>query len=122
MSLHEDVQSVCEDLGSVCRIHLTGRITIDSSPSLRALLLGRLGSTLCLSLTLDLTGVSYVDTSGLAIFVETLRAARTQGKAFHLSGLQERPRYLLEATRLLRLFDGTAEEPSGMNPPRESPL
>jgi len=52
-----------------------------------------------------------VDTSGLAVLVETLKAARTVGKAFHLSGLRERPRYLLEATRLLHLFQEVPENP-----------
>ena len=84
---------------------LSGRITIDSSPDLRELLLGQLESSSCQILTVDFHEVAYVDTSGLALLVEILKAARTQGKAFHLSGLQERPRYLLEATRLLHLFD-----------------
>jgi anti-sigma B factor antagonist len=122
MSLHEDIQTVSEDLGPACRVRLTGRITIDSSPSLRALLLERLKSEPCLNLILDLSGVSYVDTSGLAIFVETLKAARTQGKAFHLTGLTERPRYLLEATRLLRLFDATPAEPPVAKSAEESSL
>ena len=59
MSLHE----VSEDLGSACRVCLTGRITIYSSPSLRSLLLERLKSEPCLNVILDLTGISYVDTS-----------------------------------------------------------
>jgi anti-sigma B factor antagonist len=120
MSLHEDIQTVSEDLGSACRVRLTGRITIDSSPSLRALLLERLKSETCLNLILDLSGVSYVDTSGLAVFVETLKAARNQGKAFHLTGLTERPRYLLEATRLLRLFDVAPAEPPVAKSAQES--
>ena len=36
--------------------------------------------------------------------VEVLKAARAQGKLLQLSRLQERPRYILEATRLLHLF------------------
>jgi anti-sigma B factor antagonist len=78
---------------------------MDSSPSLRAFLLERLESPGCQTLTADFCEVTYVDTSGLAILVEVLRAARTLGKAFRLSGLRERPRYLLETTRLLHLFD-----------------
>jgi anti-anti-sigma factor len=53
----------------------------------------------------DFFEVVYVDTSGLALLVEILKAARTQGKTFQVSGLRERPRYLLEATRLLHLFN-----------------
>ncbi len=48
----------------------------------------------CQNLTVDFREVPYVDTSGLAVLVEILKAARTQGKTFHLSGLSERPRYL----------------------------
>jgi len=103
--LDEGIQAVSENRGAESRVSLSGRITIDSSPGLRALLLERLESPSCQTLTVDFCEVTYVDTSGLAILVEILRAARTQGKAFRLSGLRERPRYLLETTRLLHLFD-----------------
>ena len=105
VSLDADIRAVCDQRGAECRVSLSGRITIDSSPDLRELLLGQLESSTCQILTVDFHEVAYVDTSGLALLVEILKAARTQGKAFHLSGLQERPRYLLEATRLLHLFD-----------------
>jgi anti-sigma B factor antagonist len=104
VSLDADIRAVCDQRGAECRVSLSGRITIDSSPDLRELLLGQLESSSCQVLTVDFHEVAYVDTSGLALLVEILKAARTQGKAFHLSGLQERPRYLLEATRLLHLF------------------
>ena len=104
VSLDADIRAVCEQSGHECQVSLSGRITIDSSPDLLALLLRQLESSSCRILTVDLHEVAYVDTSGLALLVEVLKAARTKGKAFHLSGLQERPRYLLEATRLLHLF------------------
>jgi anti-sigma B factor antagonist len=85
-------------------VSISGRITIGSSPDLRMLLLQALGTADCESLTLDLYDVAYVDTSGLAVLLEVLRAARGLKKMFYLSGLRERPRYLLEATRLLHLF------------------
>ena len=103
-SLDEGIQAVSENRGAESRVSLSGRITIDSSPGLRALLLERLESPGCQTLTVDFCEVTYIDTSGLAILVEVLRAARIQGKAFRLSGLRERPRYLLETTRLLHLF------------------
>ncbi len=64
----------------------------------------------CQSLTVDFYDVAYIDTSGLAVLVETLKAARDQGKTFHLSRLRERPRYLLEASRLLHLFDDSDQQ------------
>ena len=74
------------------------------------LLLQPLEAKDCESLTVDFYEVAYVDTSGLAVLLEVLRAARGLKKKFRLSGLRDRPRYLLEATRLLHLFDEVARE------------
>ena len=84
---------------------LSGRITIDSSPGLRAELLQVLESDSCRSLTVDFHAVSYVDTSGVAILMEVLQGARAAGKAFQLENLQQRPRYLFQAIGLLHFFD-----------------
>ena len=112
VSLGDGIRMVSEDLGTECQVRLSGRFTIDSSPGLRALFFQRLESSSCQALTLDLSDVAYIDTSGLATLVETLKAAQIEGKSFRLKGLQERPRYLLEATRLLHLFNEvTAESP-----------
>jgi anti-sigma B factor antagonist len=96
--------------GGDCLVSIVGRITIDSSPDLRILLLRRLATAACESLTVDFYEVAYVDTSGLAVLLEVLRAARRLNKTFHLSGLRDRPRYVLEATRLLRLFDEVSRD------------
>jgi anti-sigma B factor antagonist len=99
-----------ERRGGDCLVSIVGRITIDSSPDLRILLLRLLATADCESLTVDFYEVAYVDTSGLAVLLEVLRAARRLNKTFHLSGLRERPRYVLEATRLLRLFDEVSRD------------
>src|SRR5260370_36455673 len=105
ISLDAEIQTLWEQRGVECQVSLAGRVTIATSPDLRLLLLRRLESPSCQVLTVDFGEVVYVDTSGLAILVEILKAARTQGKTFRLSRLQERPRFVLEATRLLHLFD-----------------
>jgi anti-sigma B factor antagonist len=84
---------------------LAGSITIDSSPELRRVLLRMLKSPDSRRFTLDFSEVVYIDTSGLAVLIEVLRSARQLGKGLQLTGLRERPRYLLESTGLLRLFD-----------------
>lgn len=100
----------CDQHGQDCQVTLSGRITIDSSPSLCTFLLQRLQSRSCQSLTVDFYDVAYIDTSGLAVLVEALKAARDQGKAFRLTRLRERPRFLLEASRLLPLFDDSDQQ------------
>ena len=115
--MDNDFGIVCEDQGPGCRVSISGRLTIDSSPDLRTLLLQRLQSSSCQSLTVDFCEVEYMDTSGLAILVEILKVARIQGKTFQLGGLRERPRYVLESSRLLHLFDELKDE---MPPPAQS--
>ena len=91
--------------GRNCRVSISGRITIDSAPALRLLLLQHLDSAASESLTVDLYEVPYADTSCLAVLLEILREARAQKKTLYLSGLRDRPRYLLEATRILHMFN-----------------
>lgn len=91
--------------GTHCTVSVSGRITIDSSPVLRAKLLQVLEGDSCQSLTVDLREVSYVDTSGLAILMQVLQGARAAGKAFQLENLQQRPRYLFQAIGLLHFFE-----------------
>lgn len=95
-----------------CLLAVSGRITIESAPDLRKLLLQYLASPRCESLTLDFSDVDYVDTSAIAVVLEALKAASQSQKAFHLSGLRGRPRYLFEATRLLRRFDHIVPSPA----------
>jgi anti-sigma B factor antagonist len=97
------IASVRDGEKSFAKLH--GSITIDSSPELRRALLGMLEARDSRGVMLDFSGVDYIDTSGLAVLIETLRSARQLGKSLQLSGLRERPRYLLESTGLLRLFE-----------------
>jgi anti-sigma B factor antagonist len=101
-----------QNRGSGCCVSASGRITIDSSPELLSVLLQNLSIAGPASLTLDLSDVTYIDTSALAVFLEALKAAHDLKKSFHLSGLCGRPRYLLEATGFIRLFSKVAQETS----------
>jgi anti-anti-sigma factor len=118
VSMNTDVGILWDQHGSECKVSLSGRITIDSSPDLQTLLLLRLESPSCQRLTVDFYEVIYMDASGIAIFLEILKAARNQGKTFHLSRLRERPRVLLETWRLLPLFEESnqAAEPNRKEP------
>ena len=96
-----------EQLGEQTIAKLDGSITIDSSPELRRALFRILKSPVCRQLALDFSAVDYIDTSGLAVLIEALRLAKQEDKSLQLTELQERPRYLLESTGMLRLFDKT---------------
>jgi len=89
-------------VGDSVAIH--GRVTIENSGEMRTALANALGRK-PETLPVDLSGVPYIDTSGLATLVEAARIARKQGTRMVLSGLQDQPRYLFDITHLDRLFD-----------------
>jgi anti-sigma B factor antagonist len=100
-SLQISVQS--DKQGAV--MNLRGRINIESSPDLRDHLLTMLRRQSPPAITIDLAGVSYMDTSGLATLIEALKIARISGVAMHLRGLQGRLLHLFQATGIGSLFD-----------------
>jgi anti-sigma B factor antagonist len=83
---------------------LQGRITINNADEMRRTLSVALRPQLP-KLTIDLSGVTYMDTSGLATLMETMRIARQQGTRLVLSGIQNQPRYLLQVTDLDHVFE-----------------
>ena len=99
-----DLQIRFEQHGPKSRAEVSGRIDIDSSPEFRGSLLQMLRVANCQCLEVSFCEVAYIDTSGLAVLVDVLKSARHLGKKLELSGLQGRPRYLLESTGLLRFF------------------
>lgn len=55
-------------------------------------------------LVIDLSGVNFVDSSGLGALVSVLRAVSAKGGDVVLAGLQPNIRAMLELTRLDRIF------------------
>ena len=86
-----------------------GRITVQNSGEMRAALRNGLSGNPP-ELALDLSDVSYMDTSGVATLVEAARIARRQRTRLSLRGLCDQPRYLFEMARFDRLFDAPSAE------------
>src|SRR5258707_13549148 len=83
-----------------------GRLSIESSPDLRDHLLAVLRrQSPPETIAIDLTAVSYMDTSGIATLIEGLKIARIGGIAMRLRGLQGRLLHLFQATGIGSLFD-----------------
>jgi anti-sigma B factor antagonist len=84
-------------------VSISGRVAIDTSSRMR----GRLADALRSkpdAITIDLSQVDYMDTSGLATLIEAMRLARQQNTQLLLRGVQEQPRYLLKVSDLDRVF------------------
>jgi anti-anti-sigma factor len=91
--------------GSDALVRLNGRIDVDSSPDLRDCLSTVLSEErLPRAITVDLAGVPYIETSGIATLVEALRIARHHQTIFCLQGLSGSVLRLFEVMGVLALF------------------
>jgi anti-sigma B factor antagonist len=97
---------IVDHSGSDALVRLNGRIDVDSSPDLRDSLRAILSTEpLPRTVTVDLAGVPYIETSGIATLIEALRIARHHQIAFCLQGLGRSVLRLFEVTGVLALFD-----------------
>ncbi|HXP34397.1 MAG TPA: STAS domain-containing protein [Chthoniobacterales bacterium] len=55
-------------------------------------------------LVVDLTKVTYLDSSGLAVLIESMQKVQEYGGKFALAGVQETVQHILEIARLDQVF------------------
>jgi anti-sigma B factor antagonist len=84
---------------------LYGRIDIDSSPALRGRLLALLQAPHPKIVSIDLSAVTHIDSSGVATLIEALKIARGNKTELRLQGLHDRLLRLFDATGILSLFN-----------------
>ncbi len=80
-------------------LYLEGELDLEWSPDLRKILQSKLRKK-CRGLVLDLGGVTYIDSSGLATIVEYLRDAGDFNGKIALANLQGSVRTIFEMVRL----------------------
>ncbi len=87
-----------------------GDVDLQSSPEARRVLLESVGRGR--PVLVDLSGVVYIDSSGVASLVEALQQARKKGGVLALAAVSEGARRVLELARLDRVFTifATVEE------------
>ena len=86
-------------------IEVTGDIDLYSSPQVRQTILDTLNHKTVGRVIVNLVGVKYVDSSGVASLVEGLQLSRKSQVRFSLCGLNKAPRQVLELTRLIKVFE-----------------
>ncbi|MCX5715604.1 MAG: STAS domain-containing protein, partial [Candidatus Omnitrophica bacterium] len=98
-------------IGDVTVCYLSGEININTSPDLRKVF-DDITSKKTGKVVLELTGVNYIDSSGLATLIEVLRRMKKYDGKLRLCSLSEKIRSLFEITKLTKLFDmfGTEAE------------
>jgi anti-sigma B factor antagonist len=91
---------------------LKGDVDLESSPAAREILLKSVdGADRVL---VDLSSVTYIDSSGVASLVEALQAAKRNGGRFALVAASDPTRRVLELARLDKVFAMYATVDEGM--------
>ena len=91
-----------------------GEIDLHNSPELRAALFELLAKHSPKRLVLNLAQVPYMDSSAIAVLVETLQKVRKYGGKIYLASLQPRVKGLLEIARLDAIFTIAADEAAAL--------
>lgn len=86
-------------------ISVVGDIDLYSSPQVRQTILDTLSQKSESRVLINLIGVKYIDSSGVASLVEGLQLARKSQIKFGICGLNKAPRQVLELTRLISVFE-----------------
>ena len=99
--------------GETTILDIDGNIDLHSSPEVRNFILEALRKS-GPRLLLNLTGVRYIDSSGVASLVEGLKLARERKCRLALYGLSTLARQVLELSRLTRFFEIYADEAAAL--------
>lgn len=86
-------------------IEVSGDIDLYSSPQVRQNILDTLAKKTITRVIVNLMGVKYIDSSGVASLVEGLQLSRKSQVRFSLCGLNKAPKQVLELTRLIKVFE-----------------
>ncbi|WP_374384959.1 STAS domain-containing protein [Dongia sp.] len=95
------VASVKEEQGKIV-VALEGDIDLENAGDVRKALLASLKQKK--DLLVDMSGVDYIDSSGIASLVEGLQVARKQKNELSLVAVSPRARRVLELARLDKVF------------------
>ena len=88
--------------GNTTIVALSGDIDLDSSPQVRTVLLESVSAKR--GVLVDMSAVSYIDSSGVASLVEAFQSARRGSTPFALVAVSEPAMRVLELARLDQVF------------------
>lgn len=95
-------------------VRISGDVDLVSSPTLLKAALDLLRGGKVGSLVINMSGVDYIDSSGVASLIELLQVSRRRRANLRLACLNKGPRDVLNLTRLLDVFEVHATEKSAL--------
>ncbi|MAY75017.1 MAG: hypothetical protein CMJ31_09945 [Phycisphaerae bacterium] len=90
-------------------------IDMSRSPEFRAAIQEAFRTRGVTRVVIDLDGVGYMDSSGLATLVEAMRTSKSQSTPMVLCGMNERVRAIFEIARLHQFFTITDTRDAAMS-------
>jgi len=102
-----------KDINSSVEVQVKGEIDAYTAPKLRETLFP-LSEQDNVSMVVDLTEVSYMDSTGLGVFVGLFKSVRAHNGEFRLIGLSERLRRLFDITGLADIIDIKSHTEGGL--------
>ena len=97
------MKTIASENGTLASLY--GRIDIDTSPAVRNQLIALLQAPHPRTVSIDLSDVTHIDSSGVATLIEALKIARNCEAELRLQGLHDRLHRLFDATGILSLFN-----------------
>jgi anti-sigma B factor antagonist len=110
------LQIAARHLDKITIFDISGDIDLATSPELRKALLRELRDLKIPRVVLNLEGVRYIDSSGVASLVEGLKASRDVGSRLVLFGVNSTIREVLQISRLLKIFEIYENEEQSVAP------
>ncbi len=106
---HMDLTTQTVPGGDFVTLHVSGEVDLHTAPSLREAALAALRQH-GTSLRVDLSDVTFMDSTGIEVLLATRRRAELEGGSLTLCHLTPAVRRIIEVTGLDRLFTIVPEE------------
>jgi anti-sigma B factor antagonist len=105
--------NVKENTGEVAILQIEGEVDMLSAPEVRDNLLPLFQDSMK-GIVVDLSGVTYMDSSGIATMIEGLQWSTREGKRFIVSGLSEQVMDVFVLTNLKDVFEFAVDSASAL--------
>jgi anti-sigma B factor antagonist len=103
------------DVGAAKVVEVDGEVDLGTSPDLRRTLFAILPTAG--RLALNLAGIRYIDSSGIATLIEVLKRSQNLKKEFVLFGLSPAVQEVFRLTHVIRVFQVFQTEQEALGTP-----
>jgi len=97
------MEIITEKIDTVLKMSIKGRLVVSTTEEFKSALADAIAENQWI--VLDLTEMSYIDSSGLGVMVFAQQKLSEKGGELRLAGLQPKPRIVFDITKVYRIFE-----------------